>query len=290
MRKKKIKFVENKIDLFYKKHFASRYQIFRFFPLKKWLNRFFRKKRRKELKYSKKVTNYRILIKNFINAPVRHRKKKKSKKNLKILKWIYRNNWKKKFFKKIKILQKIFIQYFGNLSIYTFKRIALSYRVFNNITKFEKFFYYFEFRLPIIIVRIKFIKNYYQAIKFICYGGVRVNGIIISYVNFLVYLFDLIELAYRFYRYGYSKRYIKYKKYFRRIRRRSYFIRHYKRYIYKSFLKKKRLFLFNRPNYFFEKNRRFVGSIILHLYYKYKYRKFNKYFNFKNLSLIMSFT
>jgi ribosomal protein S4 len=280
----------NALDLYFKKHLNPYYQLFKFFPLCVYRRQIFRYRRRRELKFSRRPYIYRAKLLRFINNPIRRRKRKKKKKYIKLLRWLYKNNWKKKFFKKLKILQKTFMQYYGQMSMYNFRQINIYYRIYNNLTKFEKFFYYFEFRLPAIIVRIKFVKNYYQSVKFVLYGGLCVNGFKITYINFLVYLYDLLELSYRFYRYVFSKRYLKNRYYVKRTKRRAVFLRYYKRYVRRVYLRKKRTFLLRQINRFFEKNRRIVSAIIVRSFYKYKHRKFSKYFNFKNLSVLMSFT
>jgi ribosomal protein S4 len=286
-------------DLSIKKIARVHFNIIKFIPLDVQRYKIIRTKRRKkEIKSSRRPFSYRLVLSRFINGPIKKFKKKKRSKNLHILRWLHKNNSKKKFFKKLHLMQKVFMQYYGNISYFNFKRVNLAYSLYNNLTKFEKFFYYFEFRLPTIVVRIKFVRNYYQAVKYVTFGGLCVNGVQISYTNFLTNLFDLIELAYRFYRYGYSKRYIIFKEYRSRIRRRAYFLRYFKRKQRKTtrwFLKKlfnyggKKPYFLSRANRFFEKNRRIVSVILIRSFYKYKQRKFNKYFSFKNLSLLMSF-
>jgi ribosomal protein S4 len=307
--KKKIKPYKNFFELSFadeiiKKRFPISFPLLKFFPSVSTKYKLYRyrygRNKKKLYQLARKKFIYRSALIKFVNAPIRRRKRKNRWKNRMILRWLYWNNSKQKFFKKLKILQKTFMQYYGNMSFYNFKRVHLWYSLYNNLTKFEKFFNYFEFRLPTIVVRIKFVRNYYQAVKFVNFGGISVNGLQISYTNFVTTVFDLIELAYRFYRYGYSKKYIKFKEYWRRVRRRAHYLRYFtKKYLKKItrwFLKKrsnyrgkKRTYFKYRSNRFFEKNRRIVSVILLRSLYKYKHRKFNKYFNFRNLSLLMSF-
>lgn len=294
-------------DTIIKKHFGLFYKLLKFRKIHVYIRQLFRIKKhniwnkKREKVVGKKPFTYKLFLIKFLNIPIRKKKKKKRNKYLKILRWIHRNNWKKKFFKKIKVLQKTFMQYYVQMSRYIFRKIHFSYKIFNNLTKFEKFFNYLEFRLPTIFVRLKYLRTYYQAAKIVSYGGVLVNGFCIAYLNFIIKLFDLLEIAHRFYRYCFSKRYFRYKNYFKRVRRQAVRIRYLNKKFktrikqlmklvgLQGYFRHRNMFFFSRVNLFFEKNIRILNTIIIRPMYKFKYRKFTRFFLLRNLSLLMNF-
>lgn len=184
----------------------------------------------------------------------------------------------------------MFIKYFVKLGQHTFRKVQLYYKIFNDLTKFEKFLYYFEARVPAMVVRMRFAKTQHQAVRFVIYGGVRVNGFIISYIDFLTKLSDLLELAFRLYKYVFAKRYIRYRKFRRRIFRRSFYMRFFKKFFKRKFFRKKRLFALHYVTRFFERSRRILAAILIRFPYKNKHRKYSKMLHRKNLTLLAGFS
>jgi ribosomal protein S4 len=252
--------------------------------------RLIRKQRRNEYSFAYQPLVYKNILDRMINYPLRKKKRKKRQKSYIQLRRLNFSNKFKLFFKRLIILKRMFIKYFVKLGQHTFKRIQLYYKIFNDLTKFEKFLYYFECKLPAMIVRMRFAKTQQQAVRFVMYGGVRVNGFIISYIDFLTKLTDLVELAFRLYRYVFTKRYLRYKKFRKRIFRRSFYMRFFKKFFKRKFFRKKRLFALNFVTRFFEKSRRLLAAILIRIPYKPKHRKYSKMLRKKNLTLIAGFS
>lgn len=252
--------------------------------------RLVRRRRRNEYRFCFQPLIYKNILDRMINYPFRKTKRKKRNKSFIQLRRLNFSQKLKLFFKRMLILKRMFIKYYVKLGQHNFKRIQLYYRIFNDLTKFEKFLYYFESRLPAIVVRMRFARTQQQSVRFVMYGGVRVNGFIISYIDFLTKVTDLVELAFRYYRYIYTKRYIKYRKFKRRIFRRSYYIRFYKKVFKWKFFRKKRLFTLNYITRFFEKSRRVLAAILVRLPYKSKHRRYSKMLSKRNLMLLAGFS
>jgi ribosomal protein S4 len=252
--------------------------------------RLVRRKRRNEYRFAFQPLLYKLVLDRMINHPMRKKKRKKRQKSFVQLRRLNFSKKLKLFFKRMIILKRMFIKYYVKLGQHNFRRIQLYYKIFNDLTKFEKFLYYFESRLPAIIVRMRFSKTQQQSVRFVMYGGVRVNGFIISYIDFLTKLTDLVELAFRYYRFVYTKRYVKYRKFRRRIFRRSFYIRFYKKVFKFKFFRKKRLFTLNYITRFFEKSRRVLAAILIRFPYKTKYRRYSKMLPKRNLTLLAGFS
>jgi ribosomal protein S4 len=190
------------------------------------------------------------------------------------------------FFKQYRLLKYLFYNYFHKFSELNFKLIKKIYKAKLSITKFEKFLYYTESRVPTMLIRTKFARTHHQSFNFTLYGGVFVNNFKVLYYNYLIIIQDLIELAFRFFLYAFTKRYIRYFAFRPKMNKRSIIMRYYrvfkagKRELFKSKQKMHTLKLFKN---FFYKNMCLLAIIILEIPLKFEYRIFNKMFSFKTL-------
>jgi hypothetical protein len=246
-----------------------------------------REKRKSEYRFSvNKLYYFKYFKKLLQSKAVKRRKKKKNKKHVFQFRYIYNKSKYRQIYKRILLLKKVFVHYYIKITEKRFKQLNYFYCLKTVLTKFEKFLYFFESQVSSVLLRIKLAKTQYHAVRYVTYGGVFLNGFQITYIIFLTKNTDLLELAYRFYRYGYSKRYLKYRKYVRLIRRRALLLNYYYNLGKYLYFRRKQIFKLHYANRFFEKNRRVVAVILVRQSYRNRYRKFFKQMTFRSLMLI----
>lgn len=118
-------------------------------------------------------------------------------------KFVYSKKIKKKKFRKmynklyIKNLHTVlkFRLYYGDMTIKRFRRYLqrLNKRRLNFTSKL---FFLLESRLDILLCRLNFVKNPRDARKLLKSNKVVVNGVIISNINYHVYIHDIIDIKY----------------------------------------------------------------------------------------------
>jgi ribosomal protein S4 len=266
-RKNKIIFSINKIRL--------KKKIFFYKKKKEYFNRF-------------RYRYYKKKLKNFLKQR-RYLRKKKTKKSRIIFQYFKlqkKVDLKYLFFKKILFLKKFLILLFVNIALSKIKKKNLFFKKYNMLSFNEKFFFFFESRISNMLMRLKYSRSFYQAVRFVFCGAVLWNGKKITFLEFLIKKYDLIELSYIFYRYLFTKRFLRYRRFKRRIRRRSFYLCYFKKFYRIKFFKRKRFFLlFFRKN-FFEKNRYLIASIILQIPIIIKNRFYTNKLSIKSIKLL----
>jgi ribosomal protein S4 len=278
-KKKAVKYHFYKNDIFFLK--VKSLRLTKFYFQKKKVIQF--KRKRSKLFFSSHLRN---LVQRSV---LRWKKTKKTK-----IRFVYRRltnivDSKRIFFKKLLFLKKIMLLYYVKFNIQILKKRLVYYGIYNNLSKIEKFLFFLENRVGSILLRLKYARSFYQATKFIVQGAVRINGIQTSHSDFLVNYTDIVELAFRFFMFLFTKRYIRYKKFKRRMKRRSFYLKYYAYFFKKKYFKKKNIFFFSYSKRFFEKSRRLVATIILRIPHKIKHRVFSKSLTLKHLKLLQLF-
>lgn len=245
-------------------------------------------KKKKEYFYRFKHKFYKKKLRNFIKQRRYFRRKKtyRSKIIFRYLKLQKKIDMKYLFFKKILFLKKIMLLLFVKIALSRLKIHKLFFKKYNNLSFIEKFLFFFESRITNILMRIKYSRSFYQAVRFIFCGAAFCNGTKINYMEFITKQFDLLELAYNFYRYLFTKRFLRYRRFKKRIKRRSFYLRYFKKFYRKKFFKRKRFFLLFFKKKFFEKNRYIIATIILNIPNAFKFRFYTNKIKFKTVKLL----
>jgi hypothetical protein len=265
----------------YKTRLKKKKKLFRYYPLHKLRQAPRRREQRPSLKYA---VRKRVFF-NFLRYPRIRWKRKKRMKTFFRFRYLSSSRAKyRNIYKKLLVGRKLFMRFY-KLNRHIFRRLNVFYCTTSKSTKFEKFLYFFEARVNALLVRIKFAKTQYHAIRYLEYGGVAVNRSTITYTLFVTNVQDVIELAYRFYRYSYFKKFIRYRRFVKKMRRRQRLIRYYQRVKREKFYAYKRIFRLRYSNRFYEKSKRAVAAIVVRIPSKIAQRKFMTHFTLRNMHL-----